>query len=51
MPEILTITLMMVALGVAGLRGGQKEQRALSTVMLSLALVILILLGPMAFTK
>jgi hypothetical protein len=42
---------MIVALGVVGLFGEQKELRTLSKVMLSLALVILILFGPLAFTK
>jgi hypothetical protein len=51
MPEILTITLMIVALGVFGLRAEQKEHITQSRVMLVLALVILILLGPLALTR
>jgi hypothetical protein len=42
---------MIVALGVVGLSAEQKDRRTQSTVMLALALVILILLGPLAFTK
>jgi len=51
MPEILTITLMIVALGIFGLSAEQKERRTQSKVMLVLALVILILLGPLALTR
>jgi hypothetical protein len=50
-PEILAITLMIVALGVVGLSAEQKERRTQSKVMLALALVILILLVPMALTR
>jgi hypothetical protein len=50
-PEILAITLLVAALGVVGLSAEQKDRRTQSKVMLALALVILILLGPLAFTK
>lgn len=42
---------MIVALGVVGLSAEQNEHRKLSKVMLLLALVILVLLGPLALTK
>jgi hypothetical protein len=50
-PEILTITLLIAALGVFGLGAEQKERRTKSKVMLALALVILVLLGPLALTR
>lgn len=51
MPEILTITLLIGALGVVGLSAEQNERRTQSKVMLVLALVILILIGPVALTR
>jgi len=49
-PDILTITLMIVALGVVGLSAEHKERRTQSN-MLVLAPVTLILFGPLAFTR
>ena len=51
MPEILTITLLIGALGVFGLGAEQKERRTQSKIMLVLALIILILFRPPGFNK
>ena len=51
MSEILTVTLLIAALGVFGLGAEQKERRTQSKVMLVLALIILILLGPLALIR
>ena len=51
MSEILIIVLMVLALGVIGVIGQQKEQTPFSKLMLWFAVIILVLIGPTALSR